>query len=713
VTRLSIVVPTLDEATALPDTLALLQPLRDAGHEIIVADGGSSDATQAMAAPLADRVLAAPRGRAAQMNAGADVARGDVLVFLHADTRIDPALLARLAATLPATRARWGRFDVAIEGRSRLLPVVAAMMNLRSRLTGIATGDQAMFVERALFNAVGGFPPLPLMEDIALSRRLKAAAGRPLCLRGPIVTSGRRWDRHGAWRTVAAMWRLRFDYWRGVPASELAGRYVSPEPNVPPRGRIPERAARRSPSEHEGPPTLQIFAREPVPGEVKTRLARSIGDDAAAEVYAELAARCLAAAALARDRGSFGRVELWCTRRADAPRCAAWARQHGFELREQPSGDLGARMHAATATALARGERVVLVGTDCPDLDAPSLAGIAAALDGADAALIPAHDGGYVAIGLARQQDVFSGVPWSTPEVAAVTRARLATAGARWRELPALRDIDDEADLAWWRARQAPAATPGAAGGGTLAIVAGLVALTHLSALPGFAANAQPIVVGAFSMLAPGPALPAEWSALTFRGIERHTRYTLTADPDQRTVVHAEAEGSASGLIRRLDLDPATTPLLRWRWKVARPIAGGDVTRKAGDDYAARIYVTFRHSPERLSLADRTKAAAARLVYGEAPPHAALNYIWDARAAVGTMVPNPYSARVRMIVVDSGSAHAGQWRLHERDVVADYRAAFGEEPPPISGIALMTDADNTGESAEAWYGDIVLAPRRP
>jgi hypothetical protein len=152
-------------------------------------------------------------------------------------------------------------------------------------------------------------------------------------------------------------------------------------------------------------------------------------------------------------------------------------------------------------------------------------------------------------------------------------------------------------------------------------------------------------------------------------------------------------------------------PLLRWRWKVARPIAGGDVTRKAGDDYAARIYVTFRHSPERLSVAARAKAAAARLVYGEAPPHAALNYVWDGRAAVGTMVPNPYSDRVRMIVVDTGSANAGRWQFHERDIVADYRAAFGEEPPPISGIALMTDADNTGESADAWYGDVVLAPR--
>jgi hypothetical protein len=198
---------------------------------------------------------------------------------------------------------------------------------------------------------------------------------------------------------------------------------------------------------------------------------------------------------------------------------------------------------------------------------------------------------------------------------------------------------------------------------------------------------------------------------LTFRGIERHTRYTLVADPEQRTVVRAEARASASGMIRRLDVDAAATPLLRWRWKIARTIAGGDVTRRQGDDHAARIYVSFRYSPDRLSVTERAKYAAARLVYAEYRPHAALNYIWDSRAPVGTIVPNPYSDRVRMIVVDSGDARAGTWQLHERDIVADYRAAFGEEPPPIVGIALMTDTDNTGESAEAWYGDVELLSR--
>lgn len=222
---------------------------------------------------------------------------------------------------------------------------------------------------------------------------------------------------------------------------------------------------------------------------------------------------------------------------------------------------------------------------------------------------------------------------------------------------------------------------------------------------------AKPVVVGAFSAEAPGSTFPPGWTPLTFRGIARHTRYSLVADPTQGTVVEAEARASASGMIRRLDLEAHATPLLRWRWKVAGPISSGDVTRKQGDDYAARIYVSFRYSPERLSLAQRTRWAAARLVYGEYPPHAGLNYIWDARAPVGSVVANPYTDRVRMIVVESGSRRAGTWLAYERDVVADYRAAFGEEAPPIAGIALMTDADDTGESAEAWYGDIELAPR--
>jgi rSAM/selenodomain-associated transferase 2 len=221
--RLSIVLPALNEAAGIAATLQALAPLRAAGHEIIVVDGGSTDGTAALAAPLASRVVESERGRARQMNAGAAVATREVLLFLHADTQLPPGADAAIAAALRGG-ARWGRFDVHIEGRSRWLPVVARLMNLRSRLTGIATGDQALFIETTLFRELGGYAPLPLMEDIELCGRLRAIA-RPACLRERVTTSGRRWDTRGAWRTIWLMWTLRWRYWRGTPAEELARAY--------------------------------------------------------------------------------------------------------------------------------------------------------------------------------------------------------------------------------------------------------------------------------------------------------------------------------------------------------------------------------------------------------------------------------------------------------------------------------------------------------
>ncbi|MBK6629616.1 MAG: TIGR04283 family arsenosugar biosynthesis glycosyltransferase [Betaproteobacteria bacterium] len=220
---LSIIVPALNEADGIEAQLCALAPLRARGVDIIVADGGSNDGTVALAQPHADRVVAAPRGRARQMNAGAAVARGETLLFLHADTRLPPDA-DRLVGKALAGDAVWGRFDVAIEGRHPLLPLIARLMNLRSRLTGIATGDQAMFVSRAAFAACGGFPAIPLMEDIALSRALKRL-GRPVCLRPCVRTSGRRWDQWGFWRTVLLMWRLRLAYFFGADPARLARDY--------------------------------------------------------------------------------------------------------------------------------------------------------------------------------------------------------------------------------------------------------------------------------------------------------------------------------------------------------------------------------------------------------------------------------------------------------------------------------------------------------
>lgn len=220
---LSLILPVLNEATTVVAQLTKLQALRARGAELLVVDGGSNDGTVVLAAAGADRLLDAPRGRALQMNAGARASRGEVLLFVHADTTLPPDADALIRAAI-AGGAVWGRFDVSIDSRHPLLPLVAAMMNWRSRLTGIATGDQAMFVRRDAFLAVGAFPEVALMEDIALSRRLKAVA-RPACLRARVRTSGRRWEQHGVLRTIVLMWRLRASYFFGADPQQLAVRY--------------------------------------------------------------------------------------------------------------------------------------------------------------------------------------------------------------------------------------------------------------------------------------------------------------------------------------------------------------------------------------------------------------------------------------------------------------------------------------------------------
>lgn len=226
--QLSIIIPVLNEAANLPGMLAHLEPLRAGGAEVIVADGGSGDGSPQLASRAGVRLVATGRGRARQMNAGAAAASGDILLFLHADTTLPvlagQAIEAAIRGGGRATERAWGRFDVRIDGRPFMLRVIATLMNWRSRLTGIATGDQAMFVTRRAFEAAGGFPEQPLMEDIELSKRLRALS-RPICLAERVTTSGRRWEANGVWQTIWLMWRLRWAYWRGVDAAELARLY--------------------------------------------------------------------------------------------------------------------------------------------------------------------------------------------------------------------------------------------------------------------------------------------------------------------------------------------------------------------------------------------------------------------------------------------------------------------------------------------------------
>src|SRR5258708_16049477 len=229
---LSIVVPTLNEAAGIVVFLDALQPLRERGVELILVDGGSRDGTVAAAAPLVDQVLSSPRGRALQMNAGAARAGGDVLLFLHADARLPRDAERLILDGLRETGGGWGRFDIRLSGAAPMLRVVEWMMNRRSRLTGIATGDQGLFVDHGLFDAVGGFPAIALMEDVALSATLKRH-GRPLCLAQKVVASSRRWEKHGIWGTIALMWRLRLAPFLGPGTTPVAGKYYGPGPKHP------------------------------------------------------------------------------------------------------------------------------------------------------------------------------------------------------------------------------------------------------------------------------------------------------------------------------------------------------------------------------------------------------------------------------------------------------------------------------------------------
>jgi hypothetical protein len=222
--------------------------------------------------------------------------------------------------------------------------------------------------------------------------------------------------------------------------------------------------------------------------------------------------------------------------------------------------------------------------------------------------------------------------------------------------------------------------------------------------------HAQPpgtFEAGMFSSSRTGETLPKGWQPLTFPRIDRHTEYSLVREGDT-VVVKAVSDQSASGLARAVSIAPAEYPVIQWRWKVNNVLHKGDVTSKDGDDYPARIYITFAFDPDKASYLERLQYAAAQLIQGQDVPYRAISYIWESNSPAGTMVANPYTDRVTMFVVEAGDAKLRQWVTERRNVYEDYKKAFGEEPTTISGVAIMTDTDNTGESAVAWYGDIIF-----
>ncbi len=221
------------------------------------------------------------------------------------------------------------------------------------------------------------------------------------------------------------------------------------------------------------------------------------------------------------------------------------------------------------------------------------------------------------------------------------------------------------------------------------------------------ASGGETFVVGAFSTASEKEGLPKGWVPLFFKDIERHTEYTLYRDAIG-VVIRAESKAAASGMIRKIVIDPNEYPVVQWKWKITSVFEKGDVTQKSGDDYPARLYITFAYDPETVGFLERAKFEAARLVHGEYPPVAAINYIWANKAPVGVIVDNPYTKKAKMLVVESGDAKAGTWVTEARNIREDYQKAFGEPPPMISGVAIMTDTDNTGEATVSFFGDILF-----
>ena len=428
---LRIVMPVFNEGSTLATRLKALAPLRARGAELVVVDGGSTDDTWAIASALADQLLLGPRGRASQMNAGAKDATADALLFLHADTKLPEGADLRIVHALRAGQ-HWGRFDVLIDGTPAALRLVARLMNLRSRLTGIATGDQAIFVRRSVFESLGGFADLPLMEDVELSTRLRRHSA-PACIQTPVITSGRRWEQHGVWRTIALMWWLRAAYYFGADIAALARRYGY--------------AARRE----DAAAAVVIFAKAPLPGLAKTRLIPVLGAQGAARAQRRFTQNTLRLAAAA----DTGPVTLWCAPDADQLFFRALHRAGGVALQSQCDGDLGARMQHACAHHFASrlDQPLLLIGTDCAVLAPGHLQAVARALEQHEVVIVPAEDGGYVLIGMRRLiPEVFERIDWSTPQVLTQTRERLTQAGVEWLEMRTLWDVDEPAD---WQRLQA------------------------------------------------------------------------------------------------------------------------------------------------------------------------------------------------------------------------------------------------------------------
>lgn len=421
---LSVVIPTLDEAERLPALLADLEPL-GAGVEAIVADGGSTDGTVALAAGAGARVVHAPRGRSRQLRAGAEAAAAEWLLFLHADSRLGPGgAEAARAFVRSGEGTRFAHFRFALDGPGWFWRFIEWGQRLRERALGLVYGDQGLLVHRSAYAEAGGYPPWPIMEDVGLVARLRDAGAERVQLEAPLTTSPRRYQAEGRWRAFLRNAALIGAFRLGVAPERLARWYR-------PRGAAAP------------PAVLLVFAKAPRPGAVKTRLAADVGADRAARIY-----RAMGRGVLDGVRGGAYEAVVCYTPAGAGEEVRAWLGEGGMAFRPQADGDLGARMAEAFAYALGRASRACVIGTDAPDVDGRRVEEALAALDAADVVLGPAVDGGYYLMALrAPARGLFEGIPWSTDRVLERTVERAGELGLTVHLLERLADVDRAADL--------------------------------------------------------------------------------------------------------------------------------------------------------------------------------------------------------------------------------------------------------------------------
>lgn len=438
--------------------------------------------------------------------------------------------------------------------------------------------------------------------------------------------------------------------------------------------------------------SIILFAKPPVPGKVKTRLSPPLTAGQAARVYRGMAKDCWAAA-----RKAVGANAVIALDAKKAKPTAAWLAPKAKVL-GQEGKDLGARMSAACARAFGWGaSRVLILGSDCPEVTAAELKRALGRLSAVDVVLGPSADGGYYLIGLKEPQPaLFIGMRWSRPDVLAKTLRRAAARGLSVALLRRRADIDTFADLSALSRRKLPRWTSAA--------LKAMLSMLLLTA-PRLGLGAE-YVIDRFDGKTGEQGVPFGWKPLLFAKIPRRTFYTLGQDGNDWHVL-ATSDSAASAIVKEVPIALKDYPFLSWRWRVDRTIGKGDPSKKEGDDYPARLYVAFAYDPGRAKGWEKIKYGLLRRLYGAYPPKAVLNYVWDSRGAKGREFDNPHTERAKMIVLQTGGP--GHWLSERRNVYADYKRLFGEEPPRLSFVALMADSDNTKSRCSSAFDDIVFS----